>query len=55
MAVEVAQRTPGVVKRGYLRRKLHEARKEWTAYLFLSPGVAPFVLVMLFTEWLNGT
>jgi multiple sugar transport system permease protein len=46
-----------VTKRGYLRRKLHEARKEWTAYLFLSPGLilffAFFVYPLIFSFWIS--
>ncbi len=57
MAVEVAQGTPGVVKRGYIRRKLHEARREWTAYLFLSPGLILFfvffVYALVFSVWMS--
>lgn len=57
MAVGVAHAGPGVVKRGYLRGKLHEARNEWTAYLFLSPGLilffAFFVYAVVFSFWLS--
>jgi multiple sugar transport system permease protein len=51
-----AVRAP-VTKRGYLRRKLHEARNEWTAYLFLSPGLvlffAFFVYPLIFSFWIS--
>jgi multiple sugar transport system permease protein len=52
-AVAIRQRR----KRPYVRRKLHEARREWTAYLFLSPGLILFgvffVYAVVFSFWLS--
>jgi multiple sugar transport system permease protein len=58
VAVAHVEAAPPVTKRrGYLRRKLHEARNEWTAYLFLSPGLvlffAFFVYPLIFSFWIS--